>query len=91
MSKYIQIEPNENGSHNNQNGGDHPGEGWAVIPDNIVIPDSFPFVSITVEDGDVTGMTACEVPERTEPVKQPTQYEILRADVDFIMAMEGYI
>lgn len=89
--KYIKITPNENGSHNNQFGGGFPGEGWAVIPDDMVIPSTFPFVEIEVEDEVVVSMTEGVVPEPQPVVPQPTPYEQLRADVDFIMAMEGYI
>ena len=87
---YIKIETNANGSHYNQFGGVR-GEGWAIIPEDMVIPNTFPFVNIEVENGVVTSMTEGTVPEPTPYIPQPTPYEQLRADVDFIMAMEGYI
>ena len=49
------------------------------------------FVNIEVENGVVVSMTEGIVPEPTPYIPQPTPYERLRADVDFIMAMEGYI
>lgn len=89
--RYIKIAATDSGAHENQFGGGHPGEGWAAIPDEMALPASFPFVSLTVSDGVVTEMTASEVPEPEPVVPQPTAFEQLRADVDFILAMEGYI
>lgn len=60
---FIKIDADSNGAHANQIGGGHPGEGWAVIPEDMVIPETFPFVSITVSEGIVTEMTAGVVPE----------------------------
>ena len=89
--KYIKITPNENGGHQNQFGGGFPGEGWAIIPEDMTIPSTFPFVNIEVEDGVVTSMTEGVVPEPTPIPPVITEIDRLRADVDFIMAMEGYI
>lgn len=49
--KIIEIQALTNGAHRNQ-GGDFSTipNGWAVIPDYIVIPDTFPFVDIEVEE-----------------------------------------
>lgn len=63
--KYIKIEANENGSHNNQFGEIVLGEEWAIIPEEMIIPPSFPFVDIEVEDGVVVSMTEKPIP--TEP------------------------
>ena len=67
MSMFIKTTANENGSYDNQTGGGFPGEGWAVVPDDMTIPDSFPFVNITVADGVVSEMTAGVVPTPPEP------------------------
>lgn len=50
--RIIKIEPGANGSHRNQTvNGDAPLlEGWAIIPEDMEIPATFPFVDITVED-----------------------------------------
>lgn len=94
---YIKIEANSNGSHQNQFDGGFPGEGWAIIPEEIEIPSTFPFVNIEVEEDEetrimvVTTMTEGVVPEPQPIIHTPTEIERLRADVDFIMAMEGYI
>lgn len=60
----IEIEQLENGAHRNQQGEFRKvPQGWAVIPGNIIIPSSFPFVDITVEGQTVMTMAEREVPE----------------------------
>ena len=45
--RIIEITALDNGAHRNQTGTfSAVPDGWAVIPENIVIPDTFPFVSI---------------------------------------------
>lgn len=62
--RIIEIEQLENGAHRNQQGEFRKvPQGWAVIPGNIIIPSSFPFVDITVEGQTVMTMTEREVPE----------------------------
>lgn len=75
----IEIAPLENGAHRNQSGTIRTvPEGWAVIPDTITIPDTFPFVDITVAEGVVTSMTAGIVPEpEPEPEPEATDTEVL--------------
>lgn len=91
--RIIEIAPLENGAHRNQNGGvSSVPEGWAVIHDDLAIPDTFPFVNIEVAEIDgvmtVTSITAGIVPDPVPvPDPEPTELEQLRADVDFI-AME---
>lgn len=70
----IEITAQSNGAHRNQTGtfSTIP-DGWAVVPDDLEIPDTFPFVNIEVEDGVVTSMTAGVVPEpEPEPEPEPT-------------------
>lgn len=79
--RIIEIAPLENGAHRNQNGGATVvPSGWAIIPENIALPDTFPFVDIEVESGIVVKMTAGVMPE-PEPVPEPepTAEEILNA------------
>ena len=92
--RAIEIIALENGAHRNQNSSmpfDIP-EGWAVIHDDLAIPDTFPFVNIEVAEIEgvmtVTSITAGVMPD-PEPVPdpEPTELEQLRADVDYI-AME---
>ena len=82
--QMIEIIALDNGAHRNQT---YPGrlpEGWAVIPDDIEIPDTFPFVDIEVADVDgvmtVTSMTAGVVPEPAlEPEREPSVEERVTA------------
>lgn len=89
--RIIKIEAYDNGAHANQTGTfSKVPDGWAVIPDGMAIPDTFPFVNITVENGVVTSMTAGVVPEpEPTPDPEPTETERLRADVDFLAVMAG--
>ncbi len=92
--QIIEIAALDNGAHNNQTYHVVLPDGWAVIPEGMEIPDTFPFVNIEVEDSSedgvpfVVSMTAGVMPE-PEPVaeSEPTELEQLRADVDYI-AME---
>ena len=72
----VEIQPQENGAHRNQKpSGDLRTipEGWAVVPDSIEVPATFPFVNIEAEDGVITSMTAGVVPEpESEPEPEPT-------------------
>lgn len=71
----IEINALDNGAHNNQtiNGLlSRIPDGWAVVPDGIDVPDTFPFVDIEVEGNKVISMTAGVVPE-PEPVPEPDQ------------------
>lgn len=87
----IRIEAYENGAHANQSITPQTvPEGWAEVPDWMEIPDTFPFVDVTAENGVVTSMTAGIVPEpEPEPADTPTELERLRADVDYIAIMTG--
>lgn len=60
----IEIESMDNGAHRNQTVSDvlPVPPGWAVIPDDMTIPDTYPFVSIEVDGQIVTSMTAGAVP-----------------------------
>ena len=70
----IEISALENGAHRNQTGIFRTiPEGWAIVPDGMKIPETFPFVDIEVEDGVVISMTAGVVPEpEPEPEPEPT-------------------
>lgn len=86
--KIIKIEPNGNGSHNNQtiNGADSATfpvpEGWAIIPDGMETP-NFPFGDITVDNQTppvVTSWTPLPIPEpEPAPDPEPTADEVLNA------------
>ena len=69
--KIIEITALDNGAHRNQTGTFRTiPEGWAVIPPDMEIPETFPFVDIQVEGQTVTAMTAGVVPE-PEPQPEP--------------------
>ena len=86
--RIIEIAALENGAHRNQtcgNGSPVP-DGWAVIPEHIVLPDTFPFVNITVDVSDedgaafVTEMTEGVVPDpepEDEPADEASDTEVL--------------
>lgn len=69
--RLVEIATLDNGAHRNQNCSlKVVPEGWAVIPETMTIPSTFPFVNITVKDGVVTSMTPGEMPE-PEPMPEP--------------------
>ena len=71
--KIIEITPLENGAHRNQTtSGRLPvPDGWAVIPEGMAIPDTFPFVSVETENGVVTALTAGTMPPVPDPEPKP--------------------
>lgn len=78
--KMLEIAALENGAHRNQTYHGVLPDGWAIIPEDMEIPDTFPFVDITVEEIDgvltVTGMTAGVVPDpEPEPEREPSVEE----------------
>lgn len=89
--RIIEIKPLPNGAHRNQTGNFSViPTGWAVIPEDVSIPATFPFVTLTVKGQMVTGMTARVVPDpEPQPEPEPTEMEQLRADIDFVAAMTG--
>lgn len=90
--KIIEIQELDNGAHRNQtvSGAVAVPDGWAEIPVDVDIPETFPFVDLAVEGIQVVSMTAGVVPEpEPQPEPEPTETEQLRADVDFLAAMAG--
>lgn len=67
---YIKIEKNPDGSHSVQNGGSLQ-DGWAYLPTDIRIPDTFPYVNIVVENSTVVSMT-----EGEKIILEPTTDEL---------------
>lgn len=75
--KIIEINALKNGAHRNQ---DHSlsyiPDGWAMIPEGMAIPETFPFVDITADGGVVTSMVAGTVPDRPKPAaEKPVETE----------------
>lgn len=90
--KIMEIEPLDNGAHRNQElfGVDLPElpEGWAVVPEEMEVPESYPFVNIEAENGTVTAMTAGEVPApEQKPTPAPTAQDRLEAQVVYTAMM----
>ena len=80
--RIIELAANELGGHQNQfiDAVIEVPEGWAVIPDDMTIPETFPFVRITVRNGVVKSMVAGTMPPDPEPVTpQPTADDIINA------------
>lgn len=83
--QIIKIEPCENGAHENRStpwSAEVP-DGWALVPENLSLPDSYPFVTLTVSDVEgvatVTAMEAAECPAFDPPEEPPTMEEQLAA------------
>lgn len=83
--KIIEIAALANGAHRNQSIDSEISlpEGWAVIPEEMEIPETYPFVNLTVENGTVTAMETGVVPE-PEPAPK-SELEILRETVDLLV------
>ena len=89
----IRIEPFDNGGHANQSTTPRNiPDGWAVVPEDMELP-NFPFGTVEFEEINgvmtVTKWIAGEIPEIPEEEKPITETEQLRADVDYIAAMTG--
>lgn len=69
----IQIKAQSNGAHANQSTTtpllEIP-EGWAVIPEDLEIPSTFPFIDVEVDGQVVTSISPGIVPE-PEPAPEP--------------------
>ena len=61
--RIIEIAALDNGAHRNQTGSfTTVPDGWAVIPDSMIIPDTFPSVNIEIDGQMVVSMTAGVIP-----------------------------
>lgn len=89
--KIIEIQALPNGAHRNQIGTfSLIPDGWAVIPPDMAIPNTYPFVVLEVDGQTVTSLRPGPLPEpKPEPEPTPTEIEQLRADVDYIAVMTG--
>lgn len=90
--RIVEIQALDNGAHRNQtvSGAVAVPDGWAEIPADLAIPETFPFVDLVVDGQRVVSMTAGVVPDpEPQPEPEPTETEQLRADVDFLAAMAG--
>ena len=87
--KIIEIIPIENGGHRNQvvNGTVIVPDGWAVIPDDMAIPATFPFVHLTVDNQVVVAMSDGIMPVEPEQEVEPSQLDIIEAQVIYTAMM----
>ena len=90
--RLIEIQALDNGAHNNQtiNSVIPVPTGWAVIPEDMEC-ENFPFGEVEAKEIDgvmtVTKWTPGEIPE-TEPVEpEPTQLDIIEAQVTYTAMM----
>ena len=88
----IKIEQYENGSHANQFNASVCPSGWAIIPQSMILPQSFPFVDIEVSGNTVISMTEREVPE-PEPVEPVPTVEdrLAEAEEEYLKALKGIV
>lgn len=83
---FIKIEKNPDGSHAYQVGG-YLENGWAVIPSEMILPTSFPYVDIEVDENNiVVSMTEGEETLIEEP-DIPSQLDIIEAQVTYTALM----
>lgn len=71
----IELTSLGNGAHRNQaiSGAFPVPNGWAAIPEDMEIPETFPFVSVEATNGVVTALTPGTVPKpQPEPEPVPT-------------------
>ena len=86
----IELTSLGNGAHRNQtiSGGFPVPNGWAAIPEDMKIPETFPFVNVEAQDGIVTALTPGTVPEpQPEPAPAPTQLDRIEAKVTYTAMM----
>lgn len=92
MLTIIELEPRADGGHGIQSQSHRAEcwlEGWVAVPEELTqaVWDCGGYCELTLEDGRLVGITPTEKPE--PPAPEPTEAERLRADVDFLAAMEG--
>ena len=91
--KYLEIEALENGAHRSQSGGACP-SGWAILPEDVEIPETFPFVKVTTVEKDgqlfIKSLKAGKVPDPEPEPHVITEEERIAALEEAVLAlMEG--
>lgn len=89
--KMIEISALSNGAHRNQTFNGVLPEGWAIDRNNLCV-ENFPFGEVTAEEVDgvmtVTAWSAGKLPEpEPEPEEQPSQLDIIEAQVTYTAMM----
>lgn len=94
--RLIEIKTLDNGAHNNQtiNGIiTLIPDGWAIIPDNLEIPETFPFVNIIIDDNGI--VTTIEANQEAYDAAKISEEEIestpsVQDDIDTMLVDQEY-
>ena len=70
MQKMIEVTALPNGAHRNQTYHGVLPDGWAVIPEDLAVPSTFPFVEVEVEE-------VVHYKEPAEECQEPETYTVL--------------
>lgn len=81
MTRFIEINALENGAHDNFTTTDEieTPDGWVIIPDDMEVPLSFPFVTFHYRKGVVTDMSPLPIPAPEPPNDEPDPNDVLNA------------
>lgn len=92
--KIIELSTLENGAHRNMDSYAwlEPPEGWAMIPEEIELPNTFPFVGVEAEEmGGVMTVTALTPGTMPEPDLEPIKAQrIAQSKVDLAAYLEDH-
>lgn len=92
--KIIELSALSNGAHRNMESSAWlaPPEGWAMIPEEMALPDTYPFVGVEAEEmGGVMTVTALTPGTMPEPDLEPIKVaRIARSKVDLASYLETH-
>ena len=93
--KIIEIIPLDNGAHRNQSSSDlkTAPDGWVIIPDDMEIPQTFPFVNIIIDKD--RKVTAIEANQEAYDAAKASEEEIkstpsIQDDIDTMLIDHEY-
>ena len=88
--QMLEIKALSNGAHNHQTYHGVLPDGWAVIPDGMTL-ENFPFGEVVAEEINgvmtVTKWTPGTIPEAEPVEEEPTQLDIIEAQVTYTAMM----
>lgn len=92
--KIIELSALSNGAHRNMESSAWlaPPEGWAMIPEEMALPDTYPFVGVEAEEmGGVMTVTALTPGTMPEPDLEPIKVaRIARSKTDLASYLEAH-
>lgn len=92
--KIIELSALSNGAHRNMESSAWlaPPEGWAMIPEEMALPDTYPFVEVEAEEmGGVMTVTALTPGTMPEPDLEPIKVaRIARSKTDLASYLEAH-